>query len=46
MTSIDARIESLLDQLDNPGLTDREIDRIEKKLKVLRGQKQHESSDR
>lgn len=37
--TIDERIERLLDQLENPGLTDGEINRIEKKILVLVAQK-------
>lgn len=33
---IDARVERLLNQLENPNLSDSEIDRIEKKIKLLR----------
>lgn len=37
--SIDERIERLLDQLENPALTEAEIDRIEKKILLLVSQK-------
>lgn len=37
-TTIDERIENLLDQLENPGLSVREIEKIERKLAVLRSQ--------
>ena len=36
---IDARIERLLDQLENPYLTDGDISKIEKKIMVLVAQK-------
>lgn len=37
---IEQRIERLLDQLENPNLSQCEIDKIEAKLKVLRSQAQ------
>ena len=36
---IDARIERLLDQLENPYLTEADISKIEKKIMVLVAQK-------
>lgn len=35
---IEQRIEGLLNQLENPNLSRREIDNIERKLKILRAQ--------
>jgi hypothetical protein len=39
MDDIDSRIAGLLDQLENPNLSDKEQDRIEKKIEFLRGQR-------
>jgi hypothetical protein len=36
MTTTAQRIEKLLDQLESPTLTEKEISKIEKKIKVLR----------
>jgi len=35
--SIDARVERLLDQLENPNLSDQEVERIQKKIEFLQG---------
>lgn len=35
-TDVDARVSQLLDQLNNPLLTDAEVERIQKKIDVLR----------
>lgn len=34
---IEERVARLLDQLENPNLSDREIQQIEQKIKILRG---------
>ena len=36
--TVEERIEDLLDQLEGQNLTEREIERIEKKIKILRSQ--------
>lgn len=36
MTTIDERITRLLDQMENPGLTQRELEHIEKKIEILK----------
>lgn len=38
--STEERIERLLDQLENPGLTSREIELIQQKIEVLRNTQQ------
>lgn len=35
---IEQRIERLLDQLENPNITQKDIDKIEAKLRILRSQ--------
>jgi hypothetical protein len=38
MSDIDTRIEQLLDQLENPNLSEKDVRVIERKIEVLRGQ--------
>ena len=37
MTTIDDRVERLLDQLENPNLSDREVAQLKEKIEFLRG---------
>lgn len=37
MTDVDTRVERLLDQLENPNLSEQEIARIKSKIEFLKG---------
>ena len=39
MADVDERVSRLLDQLEMPGISEKEIDRINQKIEILQGQR-------